>query len=625
MTFRSIILLLVFNFFAVFGQNQKDIDSLESKLSKLDNTIEKYHVLNQLWDNSINNDISKSVYYSDQLINLGKSLQIDTVLSFGYDKKATAYAYMGNFDSSGIYFKKALKMYEANDNYRQQAGVLRNLGQDQNIIGNLDSAFYYYDRSEKNYIKAKDTVGIADILNSKAVIYLQKGYYNLALEDAIKSEKIYSDNELRQDLNQNRLVIASIYSMMKDTTNAINYYKKTIDYFRNNDLNRQLCVSITLLAGLQIPDKSLNTETEKLINESIKISKELKAPTLIDNAMSKYGKFLFTNAQFQKAKKVQLQVIEDEINRNDEYMLAESKIDLSKTLIGLGEYKTAVNNLDQALILAEKYDLISAIPEIHGLLSIAHERQNNYTESLKHYKLFKEGNDKVNGNEQQNRFAELQTIYETDKKESEIALQNEEIKTLNIQAENDKLTKTIYGVGMFSFIAISGLVFFGFRQRMKKNRIAREKQEAILNQQIEYKKKELATQTLHLVQKNTFIQELKENLEKIKKSPELFKVEFRRLVMLLKKESAGDKDWKVFKSYFSEVHNNFDNKIKTISEDITEKEIRLASFLRMNLTTKEIASILNVLPDSVLKSKYRLKKKLGLSKDEDLNSFLNTI
>ena len=95
--------------------------------------------------------------------------------------------------------------------------------------------------------------------------------------------------------------------------------------------------------------------------------------------------------------------------------------------------------------------------------------------------------------------------------------------------------------------------------------------------------------------------------------------------MLLKKESAEDKDWEVFKSYFSEVHNNFDHKIKSIASDITEKEIRLASFLRMNLSTKEIASMLNVLPDSVLKSKYRLKKKLQLDKETDLTQFLNTL
>ena len=214
--------------------------------------------------------------------------------------------------------------------------------------------------------------------------------------------------------------------------------------------------------------------------------------------------------------------------------------------------------------------------------------------------------------------------HKTEQKEAELVLQEEEIKTLNVQAKNDKLTKTLFGIGMLSFLAIAGLIYFGFKQRIKKNKIEQEKQKAILKQKLEFKKKELTSQTLHLVQKNTFIQELKENLERIKKSPELFKVEFRRLVLLLKKESAEDKDWEVFKSYFSEVHNNFDDKIKSLAKNITEKEIRLASFLRMNLSTKEIASMFNVLPESVLKSKYRLKKKLGLAKEQDLNNYLNT-
>ncbi|WP_289644650.1 helix-turn-helix transcriptional regulator [Maribacter aestuarii] len=196
---------------------------------------------------------------------------------------------------------------------------------------------------------------------------------------------------------------------------------------------------------------------------------------------------------------------------------------------------------------------------------------------------------------------------------------------MNEKAKVDKLTKGLYAGGALSGVALSGLLFFGFRQRIKKNRIEREKQEEIFKQEIEHKKKELTSQTLHLVQKNTFIQELMENLENIKKSPELFKTQFRRIVMLLKKENASDKDWEVFKTYFAEVHNDFDQKLKTLYADISEKEIRLAAFLRMNLTTKEIAATLNVLPDSILKSKYRLKKKLNLDKETDLTTFLNTL
>ncbi|MEM5564866.1 tetratricopeptide repeat protein [Psychroserpens sp. AS72] len=587
--------------------------------------IERFHLLNHLWKETINNNIADAVTYSESMIELGQALKIDTILSFGLERKATAYAYMNNFDSSGVYFRKALKMYDLKNDYNKKASVLRNLGQDHNILGNLDSAFYYYELSGKNYKLDNDIEGVADIYNSKAVVYLQKGYYNLALENATKSEKMYSDLNLDKDLNQNRMVIASTYASMKDTLNAIDYYKKIIEYFKSQNQKRQLCVSMTILAGLQISNQSLNSETEKLISESIAISEELKAPSLIDNAYTKYGNFLYKNGDFEKAKQVQLKIIADEIKREEYFTLTISKTDLGRSLIALKYYSQAINHLNEAKALAEKYDIISALPPINKLLSESYLEIGNYEKSLAYFKDYKIEEDKVNGKESQNRFSELQTIYETEKKEAEIALQEEEIKTLNAQAENDKLTKTLYGIGMFSFLAIASLLYFSFKQRLKKNRIEREKQEEIYKQEIAFKKKELTSQTLHLVQKNTFIQELKENLEKIKQSPELFKVEFRRLVMLLKKESAEDKDWEVFKSYFSEVHNDFDNKIKSIANDITEKEIRLASFLRMNLSTKEIASMINVLPDSVLKSKYRLKKKLQLDKEEDLTQFLNTL
>ena len=330
----------------------------------------------------------------------------------------------------------------------------------------------------------------------------------------------------------------------------------------------------------------------------------------------------------------------------------------------MNDYSKARQYYNKALEFENKLQ-----PQLVGLLNrnigILYAKEDNFAEALKYYKISKSCNEITGNNDRllddfdyigeayanlgqykkayENQLVfnrmydsiyslkrlttieELETKYETEKRQTEIQFQEEEIKTLNAQAENDKLTKTIYGIGIISLLVIAALLYFGFKQRIKKNKIARQKQEETYKQEIEFKKKELASQTLHLVQKNTFIQELKENLEKIKKSPELFKVEFRRIVMLLKKQNAEDKDWEVFKSYFSEVHNNFDHKIKSIAEDVTEKEIRLASFLRMNLSTKEIATMLNVLPDSVLKSKYRLKKKLQLDKDDDLTQFLSSI
>ncbi|MEX0289103.1 MAG: helix-turn-helix transcriptional regulator, partial [Flavobacteriaceae bacterium] len=284
-----------------------------------------------------------------------------------------------------------------------------------------------------------------------------------------------------------------------------------------------------------------------------------------------------------------------------------------------------LNTIAEVLEYAKNSNNLSILRDAYLKRSISYSNLDNPSEALQDYKEFKALNDSIFDKQRTQKLEELRIIYETEKKEAALALQEEEINTLNEKAKVDKLTKSLYAGGTVSGIALSGLLFFGFRQRMKRNRIAREKQEELYKKEIEHKKKELASQTLHLVQKNTFIQELMDNLQSIKNDPERFKVEFRRIVMLLKKENASDKDWEVFKSYFAEVHNDFDQKLKTLTPEISEKEIRLAAFLRMNLTTKEIAATLNVMPDSILKSKYRLKKKLGLTKEQDLNAFLNGI
>ena len=298
---------------------------------------------------------------------------------------------------------------------------------------------------------------------------------------------------------------------------------------------------------------------------------------------------------------------------------------LANAYNGLKEPQKAIPLLNRTIKISDSINRKADKAVAYDYRSTSYELIGQLDKSLRDARRFKIVSDSISEIERVDEIERLTIVFETEKKEAEIALQEEEINTLNEKARADKLKKGLYTGGLAATLSLLGLSIFGFRQRIKKNRIEREKQEEIYQQEIEHKKKELTSQTLHLVQKNTFIQELKENLENLKSSPEKFKTEFRRIVMLLKKENASDKDWEVFKTYFADVHNDFDQKLKTLYADISEKEIRLAAFLRMNLTTKEIAVTLNVLPDSILKSKYRLKKKLNLEKETDLTSFLNTI
>ncbi|MEO0472489.1 MAG: helix-turn-helix transcriptional regulator [Bacteroidota bacterium] len=83
-----------------------------------------------------------------------------------------------------------------------------------------------------------------------------------------------------------------------------------------------------------------------------------------------------------------------------------------------------------------------------------------------------------------------------------------------------------------------------------------------------------------------------------------------------------DDDWTHFERYFRQVHPGFDEKIRRAFSDLTGNEIRLLTLMKMNLSTKEIASILNISPDSVKKARYRLRKKLNLPNQQNLQQFI---
>ncbi|MAU27004.1 MAG: hypothetical protein CMH48_00880 [Muricauda sp.] len=607
------------------AQNQQKIDSLLKTLEIAQPDTTKYKTLNNLWYETINNNIDDALTYAEQMIQLGLSSNIDTILSYGYERKAVAYAYLNNFDSSGHYFKKALKMYSINNDKKRMAGIQRNLGQDLNMVGKLDSAYHYYDLAEKNFKAVKDSTGLAGIYNSKAIVYLQKGYYNLALNQAFNSAEISEKFKDSIELVQNQMVIAAIYGEMRDTINAIKYHEKSLSYFENKKQLRQQFAALNLLAGLYMSNEELRSENEKRIASSLSIAEHLKEPSLIYQAQYRQSQLLARKGNYKEAIQMLQYIIDFNDLKYNPQALSQYSVDLGELQMKIREYSKSKENLVLGLEKAIETGNLGMQLKANRLLFELNEMLGNSAAGLSYHKQFKMINDSIFNADNRNRFSELQTIYETEKKEAEIALQEEEINTLNEKAKVDKLTKGLYAGGMASALALFGLSVFGYRQRIKKNRIAREKQEEIYKQEIAHKKKELASQTLHLVQKNTFLEELKENLENLKSSPDKFKMEFRRIVMLLKKEKASDKDWETFKTYFSEVHNDFDQKLKTLYADISEKEIRLAAFLRMNLTTKEIATTMNVLPDSILKSKYRLKKKLGLDRETDLADFLSTI
>lgn len=140
-----------------------------------------------------------------------------------------------------------------------------------------------------------------------------------------------------------------------------------------------------------------------------------------------------------------------------------------------------------------------------------------------------------------------------------------------------------------------------------------------------HKSKELANTTMSIIKKNQFLTELKDELEKIKEYSEQNKLvtsDIKRVIRKVNNDLDNQENWSVFEEYFDSVHENFFAKLKKKFPDLTSKDLRLCAYVRMNLSTKEIAPLLNISVRGVEISRYRLRKKLNLERNDSLGDFL---
>ena len=150
-------------------------------------------------------------------------------------------------------------------------------------------------------------------------------------------------------------------------------------------------------------------------------------------------------------------------------------------------------------------------------------------------------------------------------------------------------------------------------------------QNSKLEGELQFKNKELATATMHLVERGGILASIKEELTAVIKRMNIPSHEFKPVFRMITDTEKSDEDWDKFAVYFDEVHNNFLSTLKTKYPQLSATDLKLCAYLRLNLSSKEIAQLLNISLKGVEVSRYRLRKKLGLATEINLNDFLGKI
>jgi DNA-binding CsgD family transcriptional regulator len=137
-----------------------------------------------------------------------------------------------------------------------------------------------------------------------------------------------------------------------------------------------------------------------------------------------------------------------------------------------------------------------------------------------------------------------------------------------------------------------------------------------LRNDIEGKNRELATSTMSIIKKNEFLNDIKNELMNGGEKS------ISKVIRIIDKDLNNTDDWKMFQEAFNNADKKFLRKIKTKHPDLTPNDLRLCAYLRLNLSSKEIAPLLNISPRSVEVKRYRLRKKMQLDHDINLTNYI---
>lgn len=522
----------------------------------------------------------------------------------------------------------------------QQAQWAVVLQQSESLIKSRpDSAFVLLKELMTEARENKDALTEGSCLYLFGNIFYNYGNYSQAVDHLLQSEKIFRQHNTRERLARNLNLLGRVYYSNKQAALSANLFSEALGI--NKELNDLDGIALTYGNIGHLYEKRLLYDSafmfqEKALHIYRSAGDSMGMAKIFENIGSIYedwGKFDSARTCFEKALTINRQY-------NDEIAQIEILNNLGDVNRKTGRYPEGLFFSRQALDLARKtqsqYQLASACRDMARGFELLH----HYDSAYYYNEISRDLVEDIYSTSTNQQIALLETIYKVDMKDSQIA-------QLALDKKVTRIT-TIAGILVIVLLSILGAVIIS-RQRLKiskektlnaqnkdlyeKNRELmqaelRNKQleEETLKANLEMRSKELSAHTLHLIQKNQLLEELRGKLNEIiadEKRDQ--RKQLKQLAQKINLNFNHDAYWDDFRVIFDQVHHSFFSNLKTHADNLTPGELRMVALLRMNLNSADMATLLGISQDSLRVARYRLRKKLNLSEGESLTAFIQRL
>lgn len=300
--------------------------------------------------------------------------------------------------------------------------------------------------------------------------------------------------------------------------------------------------------------------------------------------------------------------------RSDTSGMALDNIELGLILIEQDHPAEAIECFQKALRFAQQSENQKSSSTAMESLSMAYEMVGDFQKAYANLKLHEILEDSLINESNQKNLLDMEVKYETEKKDLEISSltrQNESEYRRKVQAY------VIAGIALFSLVLIAYVLLLRSRLFRSREQMLKETQRR-QQMELELKEQELSSMSTALLNKNDTLSRVRDKIEQDASDP-------KEILRLIRENMNLEEDWDQFKIHFEKVHQGFFEQLNTKYPDLTPHEHKLCAYLKLNFSTKQISQMLSVSVSAVDKSRNRLRKKLDITPQENLVSFIQQL
>ena len=605
------------------AQPIQNVDSLLQINRTLEDSEEKVETLAHLYNAYLYSDQELAREFAKQEIELSKKIDFVKGVATGFYHLGVYYNNIGNIDSTKYYYTQAKELFEQLGDTESIIMVNHGMAIDEYSQGNYEKAIFIlksnigiYQEQQFDSSNLKKTYDLALSYDLMGQIELFRGNHNLALQETMKALTFLErlDKPIRKADAMNHL--ASIEFYLNNYEKCISYNLEALEIYKKYN-DKYYAAQVLNDIGNTYFYMENYANAIKYLEQSLGLSKEMEAGDLIGTAMSNLGKVYAKQKQFDQAILYFNEALDIHESSNSQNKIIEALNDLGMAYNAMNQPGLAIKKFNRAIDLAKKINTKENLKIGYFNRSDSYEMLQRFPTALQDFKRYKAVDDSIFNTAKSRQIEELRTIYETEKKEKEIALQKSEIQLLEEKDKVNVLQRTLLSGGLLLSILILSLVYYSMRQKIKRNKAEKQKVDA----ELAFKKKELTTHALHLANKNELLEGLKLQISDLNNNGNHV-TGYNRIVNTINFNLQDDKSWENFSRYFEEVHKDFNSQIKQKYPEVTSNELRLMALLKMNLSSKEIANLLNISSEGIKKARYRLRKKLNINTDDSLQDLI---